>query len=273
MKRIKLFYYIEDNNFGDELSVYIARKKYKQVVYSSPSRCDAVFVGSLLHCFMIGESRVTRLLNLLRPPVTVWGTGFITNPDLNKYKPIRRFDVRACRGFLTLKILNNMSGVKISKNIVIADPGLLASRWIPFTHPEKKYRLGIIPHYVDKNDPLLTKINVSDSVIINIQQPPEVFMEQLAECENILSSSLHGLIAADSLGIPNIRMVLSDKIGGGDFKYNDYYSSFGFNSHRVINIMQRGFSDVDLSDIINSYKIDKGQVAQMQDALSASFPH
>jgi hypothetical protein len=43
----------------------------------------------------------------------------------------------------------------------------------------------------------------------------------------VLSSSLHGLIAADALGVPNAWIGLSDALRGGDFKFRDYYGVFG----------------------------------------------
>ena len=51
-------------------------------------------------------------------------------------------------------------------------------------------------------------------------------MYQLSKCKRVISSSLHDLILADSLVIPNIRIILSNKIYGGNFKFNDYYSSY-----------------------------------------------
>jgi pyruvyltransferase len=37
---------------------------------------------------------------------------------------------------------------------------------------------------------------------------------------------MHGLIAADSLHVPNAWLKLSDELRGEDFKFRDYYSVF-----------------------------------------------
>jgi len=273
MKKIKLFYYKDEPNFGDKLSIFIAQKLYDAVNYAPRKRCNAVFVGSLIEYFFSQRPFLWRMLwSLLSPPVLMWGTGFMRAEGSLVGELMRRFDVRACRGFLTLERLKKMRGVKIAKDIVVADPGLLAGRLIDTSDIEKKYELGIIPHYVDKNNPLLKKIKIENSVMIDIQQQPEIFMKKLAECKYVIASAMHGLIAADSLGIPNVRMVLSDKIIGGDYKYNDYYSAFGLDSHVIINLSEREFSDADLPDITNSYKVKPEQVVQLQDALLNAFP-
>jgi len=49
---------------------------------------------------------------------------------------------------------------------------------------------------------------------------------------------MYGLIVADSLGIPNFRMVLSDKIIGGGCQYNDYYLAFWIENHNYIDLNQ-----------------------------------
>ena len=49
---------------------------------------------------------------------------------------------------------------------------------------------------------------------------------QNLSCEAIISSALHGLIAADSFFFPNRWIKLSDNLMGGDFKFNDYYSVY-----------------------------------------------
>ena len=50
-------------------------------------------------------------------------------------------------------------------------------------------------------------------------------IEDICCCEAIVSSSLHGLIIADTYGIPNARVKFSDNVTGGDFKYDDYFES------------------------------------------------
>jgi pyruvyltransferase len=66
---------------------------------------------------------------------------------------------------------------------------------------------------------------MEDVIIIDVRQKPEPFIDQLIKCEYIVSSSLHGLILADSYQIPNKWAAFSDKITGGSFKFRDYYST------------------------------------------------
>ena len=49
----------------------------------------------------------------------------------------------------------------------------------------------------------------------------------ISGCERILSSSLHGLIIADSFSIPNRRIGFYNNLKGGDFKFEDYASALG----------------------------------------------
>jgi len=271
--KIRLHYHNHWQNFGDELSIYIARKLSNNVKYSDRLWCNAVFIGSLLDRFMARKtSRFRRALLLLHPHVFVWGAGYLSPPSKKEKVLFRRLDVRACRGVLTLNRLKNEASAKIADDVVLADPGLLASHFIDTSHNKKKYALGIITHRVDMRHSLLSKIVVKNAINIDIQQSPEAFMKQLSECENIISSAMHGLIAADSLGIPNMRMALSGELPGGDYKFDDYYSAFGFNSHPIINLKTQTFTDDDLPSIKESYIIKPEQIKQLQERLLTVFP-
>lgn len=272
MRKIKLFYFTSFKNFGDELSVYIARKLHGNVEPASKWRCNAIFIGSIVGRVMTKSLPVFRLPWLLLPPVKVWGGGYFVLKGRENVKLFRRLDVRACRGVHTLERLKQERAAKIAENVVLADPGLLASRFIDTSGNEKKYALGIIPHYKDRGNELLSKIKVKNSVEIDIRLSPEEFMNRLSECENIISSALHGLIAADSLGIPNARMYVSDKVHGGDLKYYDYYSAYGMETHKVIDLTKQEFADNDLPSIKESYIIKPEQVKKLQDELLAVFP-
>ena len=60
---------------------------------------------------------------------------------------------------------------------------------------------------------------------INTGEDYKTFIEDIKSCEYIISSSLHGII----MGIIYFKKVLymkfSDKVIGGMFKFNDFFSS------------------------------------------------
>ena len=62
-------------------------------------------------------------------------------------------------------------------------------------------------------------------LFINIQANPFTVLKQIDQCEYILSSSLHGMIFADSLCVPNMWTILSGRVQGKGFKFYDYASA------------------------------------------------
>ena len=77
----------------------------------------------------------------------------------------------------------------------------------------------------------------------------------MLSCENIASSSLHGLIVSDAYGIPSIWIKLSNNIIGNDFKFYDYLESIRLLYERPSEIT----SSSTLEDILKfkkDYKID-----------------
>lgn len=63
-------------------------------------------------------------------------------------------------------------------------------------------------------------------VLVNVRADPLRVIELIASSEYVLSSSLYGLIVADALGKPNRWLLLSRLVGGGGFKFRDYFSAF-----------------------------------------------
>ena len=56
---------------------------------------------------------------------------------------------------------------------------------------------------------------------------PERLVRDMARCRRIVSSSLHGLIVADALGIPNMWDPFLEVDAGCGFKFHDYASAYG----------------------------------------------
>lgn len=109
---------------------------------------------------------------------------------------------------------------------VYGDPALLLPRfYLPSTNA-KSYRVGIIPHYVDYdlvnawfgNDPDIKVINLLNSNI-------ESVIDDITQCENVVSSSLHGIIAAQVYGVNAHWVKFSDKLKGDGTKFQDYFAS------------------------------------------------
>lgn len=272
---VHCYYFQAEPNFGDLLNVSLFKKFGLNIHAGKIKNSQIVAIGSLLQTFFQEKSLscIKKYRLKYQKAIIVYGSGFIEDIPASLHL-FRKLEVKAVRGYFSLEKLKKFKSrdIKISQNAAIGDPGLLAKYLIDVSNIEKKFDLGIIPHYVDKNNLMLNNIKVQNSIIIDIQQKPEVVLRQIAECKNIISSSLHGLIVSDSLGIPNIRMIISDKITGGDYKFNDYYSAFGIKKHKVINLSKQTFSSKDIADIAKNYNIKPEQVEQICMDLIRQFP-
>lgn len=156
----------------------------------------------------------------------IWGTGFISQKGHLNIPPSQ---ICAVRGPLTRKILIKQ-GLDCPE--IYGDPAILYPK---FYKPKlfKKYKLGIIPHYVDKNNPILNEIhNYPDILIIDIQDGIKNVVDKICSCQKIASSSLHGIIAADAYGIPSTWIQLSNTVIGDGFKFFDYFHSVGRNHEK-----------------------------------------
>ena len=149
----------------------------------------------------------------------VLGTGFLSDgPSVSI--PLEK--VLAVRGTLT------RDRIGASKNLPLGYPGLLIATFYKEREP-KKFTLGIIPHIVDKENNGMKQLimhNPGDVHFIDIQQSVEKVMREISQCEYVLSSSLHGIVFSDSLGIPCLWMDVPERIEERKFKYADYNSVF-----------------------------------------------
>ena len=83
---------------------------------------------------------------------------------------------------------------------------------------------------------------------------------------------MHGLIAADALGIPNARIRVADRITGGDYKFRDYYSVFGVDPPTLSRDELWHLTAADLDRIEATYAIAPADVTRVIDGLLATCP-
>jgi pyruvyltransferase len=224
MKAIKLYWCrgegrsdTSKQNFGDYLSPLLVEVlSGRKVEYSPVHQADLMAIGSIL-----GREAKAKRWGILPHKLHVWGAG--TGSEHARYSG--RHYYHAVRGALTCEQINNLSGSPVQ-----GDPGLLAP-WVIGDGEKfvaKKIRVGIIPHYADHSEPALAELlaGIPGSRKINVFSPVKQVLEEIASCDFVLSSSMHGLIVADSFGVPNQWLQLSHgRIS--EYKFADYYSAFG----------------------------------------------
>ncbi|MEZ9642901.1 polysaccharide pyruvyl transferase family protein [Vibrio cyclitrophicus] len=240
-------YFNDTPNWGDELNHYLVEKITKKKVVR-------VTIGVTDHLLAIGS-----VLRGARRGSVVWGSGFIDKNHIPRGNP-QRFC--SCRGPLTWNKLNEL-GFECPQ--VYGDPGLLISKYYE-PKIEKKYKLGFVPHYTEKNMEIVNFLKGKGVKIVDIQLSIEDFVDELLQCENIISSSLHGLVASDSYNIPNRWVKISDRLLGGDFKFNDYHLGVGVK--HSCHILEKSDSVERLIELCESKKIIFDA-----DTLLAAFPH
>ena len=247
-------------NFGDALSPRLVEElSCRKVIYAHPSRARLVATGSILYAeYLIGYSLRSQLRNLIVPRLCVWGAGFLTAPKAEG-RIIRSLDVHAVRGSLTRDYLWKY-GYDVS-NCVLGDPGLLYARLVADL-PRKCHKLGIAPHYEDQGEGRRLANAIGAKFIDVTQSDPLNAIREIASCERILSSSLHGLVVADSLGIPNCRIRFSTS-QESDFKFQDYYSAYGMTMPLPVTCER--FDKWE-------YAVPQDKVQKAKDALLAAFP-
>jgi pyruvyltransferase len=235
---VPAFWYLS-NNFGDALTPYLIRKLSNKIpVWIEPmSDIEKVLItGSIL--------------NIDAKNSIIWGCGLA---ESFADTPLR--DVRCIRGNLSLKkyIADRLKyGQKLPEDVAVGDPCLIMpTLFSPVV--EKKYKIGIVPHYIEAYyffSKITNILDYKDILVLDVNKSIEEFIIDLLSCETILSSSLHGIICADAYNIPSSYVKFTDKIGGDGFKYEDWYSNFDGRNY-VVHDMRGNISIEDIYSVEN----------------------
>ncbi|MCL4758101.1 MAG: polysaccharide pyruvyl transferase family protein [Rhodocyclaceae bacterium] len=253
MKPLAVHWASSKPNFGDVLSPLIcARVSGREIVWAPPERCDVLALGSLMQ--RLKERFWTHRVH-------VWGSGFIDEPVPHA----SRHYYHAVRGRLTRDAVQGLPD-----DLVLGDPGLLAHLLVEGRAlPAQRQRVLVIPHYKDRDHPELAELarRVPGVRVIDVFTPALEILDAIRASEFVFASAMHGLIAADSLGVPNAWLRLSGALRGGAFKFRDYYSAFGLDA------VPRTLSEALLRDpeaAIGEYR--RPGLARIQERLVESFP-
>lgn len=261
---------------GDLLNELLIRNVFGQDFKRHPvSTCELSVIGSGMDCFLKNTYIYPKYYSLyseLRSkfsayPVHVWCTGFIFK-EKNDSAFIRKMNFSSVRGKLTKARVEKLIGKKL--DIPTGDGGLIAP-YLMRTPIEKKYQVGIIAHFKEQSEPIFQQLKnkFENSLLINLRDNPMEVIKQIAQCEFIISSSLHGLIVADSFNIPNQWIVVTDNLMGDGFKFDDYYSAFDLKANPLyINKSELPT----INQIIDNYKFTSAMMEAKQKQIYDAFP-
>lgn len=252
-KKIILYWYKHSEgygNFGDELSPYIIKHLTGKKINHLPivgTRFNRAF--KLIKRTLLNQISYKNFISVIQSMkfkeyhiaigsiiggpkgkyCNVWGSGL-----MEKDEKIDKCKFYAVRGEVTR---NRIKELGYNAPLAIGDPALL----MPIIyHPnsKKKYDLGIIPHFIQK-DELSKKLieNKENILIIDLLKNVESVIEQINSCKKTISSSLHGIIVSHAYGIPSLWCKLGENpLAGDNIKFDDYFSSVDIPFYNRISI-------------------------------------
>ena len=248
---LPLYYYREVNlhNFGDYLSV----KLVERIVNSQVRICTRhskekklLAIGSIVWAAREGD--------------VIWGSGVHPKHSLTDYH-FRNLDIRAVRGPLTRQFLKEKFNVDCPE--VYGDPALLVPYFFPeFKRKENpKHKYLIIPHYTEQH--LYPKDKFHN--VIYPTDPWEEILDNILDSQFVISSTLHGLVVAESYGIP-ARMLRTNE-DEPLFKFQDYFLGTGRPDFRFATSIQEALIlggekpfQCDLKKLMDSFPYDQWKI-------------
>ena len=198
--RIPLWWHIGRPNFGDDINPVLFEKLTSRRVRFAANRNRPHLMGA------------GSILEQASACSVVCGSGFLQPTQGQVKRPAGLVAVRGAR---------SLAAFDFADEVLLGDPMVLISEFI--TPVDKRYRFGLIPHVLSTER--WHAMNANRLKLIHPGAPPWQVVCDIAACEVVLSQSLHGLIAADALVVPNVWISPSEKMAGGRFKFDDYFST------------------------------------------------
>ena len=215
------------------------------------------YVEKKRHLLTIGSGAVKSYQNM-----TIWGSG--VERELPQFfrrffqrSWYRKLDIRAVRGPLSRNYLMKL-GHQCPE--VYGDPAILMPFIYTGTSSDKLYDVSIIPQLVTEKK-IREKFPEAHIISMNTNDYKGV-INQILQSNLIISSSLHGVILADSYGVPSVwYRGLGKDI---DFKYMDYYASTGRKPSNI---------PTSIEEALEREPLPLPDLKSLQEGLLTSFPY
>lgn len=258
-------YFFKLSNFGDCMSPWLANKLTNRPVINVRELASST--GAVA-----GVGSIVQMITSNHKKIKVWGSGLIQGDHHQRVaKQLKHAELQhvyASRGELTREFFRKYD---FSVSNILGDPALLTNKVFSI-NKNKKYKYGIVPHYVHYG--FFTKIKDSDICIIDVRKPVKEVVELIASCESIISTSLHGLIVAQSLSIPWGHLYINDsekRLIGELFKFDDFFSMLNADQVYQEKVNKEDLSLENIKKILNKTYLPKYKNNYSEEGLLDSF--
>ncbi|MCE9629801.1 MAG: polysaccharide pyruvyl transferase family protein [Planctomycetia bacterium] len=166
----------------------------------------------------------------------IWGSGFKDQPLSLTSAEKAAIEVRAVRGPLTAEYLAR-NGVAVPPDVSFFDPGLLVAEILPDEiaacrrSSASPSGLLLVPHYKD-TAVWLDRFAAAGHRLRTVDCDLYVMLREILAAELVVSSSLHGIILAEALGVP--ALLMRPPATEPFAKFEDYYLGTGRTAFPVI---------------------------------------
>lgn len=242
-------------NLGD----YLGRVITQYLLDAKGIKLDA-YVSVKKHLFTIGSNIFGSGIKGNYQNATIWGSGILARPTkrVTFFQRLsrRKLDIRAVRGPLTREVLEKF-GHKCPE--VYGDPAIL----MPLIYQpkvEKRYPYSVVLQFCHERK--FREIHPNEHMVSMNTNDYKFVIDEIVASDVIYTSSLHGIILAESYGIPAVFFRgLSKKI---DFKYLDFYYSTG---RREVVIAEK------FEDALKMKPLPLPDLSKLRQGLLDSFPY
>lgn len=247
-KRVNLEWWNKKQNLGDVLSPIV----YEWMLRSNQIEIDQA-TRETKHLLCIGS-----VIGMGNFDAVVWGSGihtFKTIKDVVDQRKYRKYDIRAVRGPITASVLKTC-GYECPK--VYGDPAILMTEIYSPQKVEKKYKISAILHIEHQNIEKPDDIHYINMNTIDYKN----VIDEIMLSEKVISSSLHGIILAETYGVPTV--FLSEGMEDELLKFYDWYYATGRRNVIIANSMQQAMEmdGMELPDL-----------KEMRESLKNAFPY
>lgn len=241
--KVNLDYWSESDNLGDTLAPVIVNYLLDLKGIDGNRQ-----VSKRKHLYAVGSVLTAGIQDS-----TVWGSG-VLNTVISYRLRNRSFDIRAVRGPFTRAVLLDYG---YECPAVYGDPAIFMPKIFEPSSCEKKYKFGLVMHM----DQIKKDIPNGDILKIDIcTSDYQKFVNELNSVEVVISSSLHGIILAESYGVKAILLKPTK-----DFvKYFDWYYSTGRYSFPIAET---------INDAMNIEPLPVPDLDNLRKGLIDAFPY